>query len=64
MKPSGDGADSSPTLTFSMNNEIGLHYQFFQDHDGITQFIPMLTLNEAKGKWIQVSLLMTGYNCV
>ena len=61
MKSSGT-IDRSPTLTLSLKSKLGLHTQFYHDHDGTTDYFEMLPLSEATGNWIQVWLECTVLN--
>jgi hypothetical protein len=54
IKSSGDSVDTNPTLTFTLKSNLGFHIELFEDHHGTTQYIPMLSLHDAVGKWIQV----------
>jgi hypothetical protein len=54
IKSSGDSVDTNPTLTFTLKSNYGLHAELFEDHHGTTHYHEMLTINAAKGKWIQV----------
>ena len=62
IKSSGASVDTNPTLTFTLKSNYGLHAEFFEDHHGTTQYTPMLSLNDAKGKWIQVGLILRAFN--
>ena len=54
IKASGASVDNNPTLTFTLRKNNGLEIDFNADHHGTSQYIPMLNLAAAKGKWIQV----------
>ena len=56
IKSSGANVDNNPTLTFTLRSKNGLEIDFIQDHHGGAQYIPMLPLSEATGKWIQVGM--------
>ena len=59
IKPSGDDADKSPTLTFSLSSNAGFHVEFFSDHDGPLTKYPIMPLTNVTGKWIQVDFQNT-----
>ena len=56
IKATGTNVNPNPTLTFTLRSTNGLEIDFAANHFGQGQKIPMLSLNEAKGKWIQVGL--------
>jgi hypothetical protein len=54
IKSSGAHVISNPTLTFTLRKKTGLEIDFNKDHYAPSDYIPMLPLNQATGKWIQV----------
>jgi hypothetical protein len=54
IKSSGTNVNPNPTLTFTLRKRNGLEIDFIHDHFEPGEYIPMLPLNQATGKWIQV----------
>ena len=43
-----------PTFTLTLKSDYGLHTEFWQDHHEGYQSDKILSIEEARGKWIQV----------
>ena len=54
IKPNGSNVDSMPTFTLTLISDYGLHTEFWQDHHEGYQSDKILSIEEARGKWIQV----------
>jgi hypothetical protein len=54
LKATGDGVNPNPILTFGLRKSTGLDLEFSHDLDQEGEKYPMLTLDQAKGRWIQV----------
>jgi hypothetical protein len=54
IKSSGAHDNPNPNLTFTLRKKTGLEIDFSHDHFEPGEFYPMLPLDQATGKWIQV----------
>ena len=56
IKAGGANVHPNPTLGFTLRSPNGLELGFNHDHGEPGETIPMLSLSDATGKWIQVRM--------
>jgi hypothetical protein len=64
IKASGSYATAhhpNPDLTFSLRSTHGLHIEVMNSQQTATEYHDMLSMDDAKGKWIQVAIYQINF---